>query len=402
MSYSLPELVKADARCLDAAEIFLDAMDDIPSVVAFNRLIWELTRAKSLLRASEPRAAFERLFLRHLDASWTLLERVSRFRFGWPRMPVSELLDAIAGPAALDRLEQAVADLDPEEAWGFIEIRSRYRADRVPIDAPEAVAAVERSAAAIVPMFRSWLLEREGPLEGLDAEVRLGPVAAEHSWYEPGPNRVVLAPAEFMAFRKEGKVTINPLGALRSIAHELAGHAVQDALCRELPEPLRPDHRGRLRFASLGVAEGFADARADLSVAFAEKRQSDLGLTDQDLEMLRRMNELTLFHHAIPTCIGALATRARQEPGFDAAAHLAARVGHAGYGEMLGRASADTVYRLIYNASCFFGFDAVRKVAAELADEGVGPSESVRLLGKGGWALECYRDAVLGEEELAG
>jgi hypothetical protein len=195
---------------------------------------------------------------------------------------------------------------------------------------------------------------------------------------------------------------VNPIAVARSLAHELAGHAVQNALSRDLPAALRPDDRGRIRFATLPAAEGFADFRAELALPFLEARREDFHLSDRDLEMVRQMNRLAFLHHALPACLGALAARARQEPGFDPVAHLAARVGHPGFGERLARTELDTVNRLVYNAACFFGLDLVQRTAAELADQGVADAEAVRRLGWGGWALSCYREAVLGEEEQAG
>lgn len=402
MSFSVIRLQEADARCLDAAELLLDALDDLPSPVAFGRLTWEITRARNLARSCQPSTPFERMFLRHLDASWSLLEKVARYRFEWPSVSACELLETLAGPGALDRLESVLADLDQREVLSYLELRHGYRAGRVPVDLAETRPLLERVTADLARAFREWLTAREGPLPGADAEVVLGAGDTDHSWYEPARHRVVVGPGEFMVFREDGRLVVNPIGVARSLAHELAGHAVQNALSRDLPDSLRPDHRGRIRFATLPAAEGFADYRAALAVPFLEDRRADFNLSDRDLEMVRRMTRLAFLHHALPACLGALAARARQEKGFDPVSHLAARVGHTGFGERLARTEIDTVNRMVYNAACFFGLDLVQQSVTELSDQGIPAADAVRRLGWGGWALSCYREAVLGEEEQAG
>jgi hypothetical protein len=402
MRFQAERLQEADRSCLDSAELLLDALDDLPSPVAFRNLTAEITRARNLARSSEPATRFQRLLLGHLEASWGLLEQVVRFRFEWPGVSVSRLLDALAGPGSLDRLESTLADLDQEQVLGYLKLRHGFRAGRVSPDAPEVRPFLERAAADLIRAFRAWLEAREGTLPGTDAEVVLGPSGTEHAWYEPARHRVVLAPAEFMVFEGVGHFRISPIAAARSLAHELAGHAVQNALSRDLPESLRPDHRARLRFAALPATEGFADHRAALAAPFLEAHRSEFDLTDREIEMVRQMTSLAFLHHALPACLCALAARAQQERGFDPVAYLAKRVGHSGFGEALARTEFDTVNRVLYKAACYFGLEVVQETAAAQAAEGLDAAEAVRRLGRGGWALSCYREAVLGEDEEAG
>ena len=399
MSFSVAPLEQADARCLDAAELLLDTLDDLPSDAAFVKLTQEIERAKSLARGAEPATAFQRMLRRHLEASWDLLEQVARYRFEWPSISPRRLLETLAGPDALDRLESAVADLDREEVIRYLELRHLFRAGRVSADSPEARPLLVQATADLSRTFRDWLAAREGALPGMDAEVVLGPEGVDHACYQPARHRVVLGPGEFMVFRQDGLLSVNPIGVARSLAHELAGHAVQNALSRGFPEPLRPDHRGRSRFATLPAAEGFAEYRATLALPFLEAHRVDFRLSERDLEMVRQMNRLAFVHHALPACLGALAARARQEPGFDPVSYFAKRAGHTGFGERIARTEVDTVNRLIYNAACFFGLETVVQAAGELSRRGITTADAVRRLGAGGWALPCYRQAAI---ELSG
>jgi hypothetical protein len=402
MTFPIDPLREADARCLDSAELLLDALDDLPSPLAFGHLTWELTRARNLVRSCEPATPFDTLVVRHLEASWELLEQTARYRFEWPSVSPQRLLDVLAGPGALDRLESALADLDQRDVLSYLELRHGFRANRVAPEAPDVRPLLEQVTAKVGQAFREWLRAREGRISGTDAEIVLGGAEADHAWYEPARHRVVLAPGEFMVFREGDRIRVSPVAVARSLAHELAGHAVQNALSRELPEFLQPDHRARIRFAALPPAEGFADYRAGLAVPFLEAHRVEFDLSDQDLELSRGMTRLAFLHHALPACLGALAARARQEPTFDPVAHLANRLGHSGFGEQLARTPPDTVNRLLYSASCFFGLDLVQQTAAELADLGIEGAEAVTRLGWGGWAYPCYREAVLGEEQQAG
>jgi hypothetical protein len=402
MSVSLKALRDADARCLDAAELVLDALDDLPSPLAFRHLISELTRGRSLARSSEPASPFETLAVRHLEASWELLEQVARYRFEWPSISAVSLLDTLAGAGALDRLESVLAASDPRDVLGHLELRHGFRAKRLSADAPDVRPLLERTTEQLGRAFRSWLASYEGSLPGTDAEIVLAPSSADRAWYEPARHRIVLTPGEYTVFREGDRLRASPVAVARSLARELAGHAVQNALSRDLPEFLQPDHRARMRFAALPLAEGFADHRAALAVPFLEAHVAEFELSERDLELARQMTRFAFFHHALSACLGALAIRSHQEPGFDPVAYLAERVGHSGFGEQVALAGLDTLDRLLHAAACVFGLELVQQTAAELAEEGIEGAEAVSRLGWGGWAYPCYREAVLGEEQEAG
>jgi len=399
MNPTLEPLLHADHRCLEAAELLIDTLPIMPSVRVYQALLEEVARARDTAAAFRARGPFEALFLRHLRASWDALEAVARFRFEWPRGEIGTFVAAIGEPDALERLQEVTAGLDQERIFTYLRLRQEYRTDRIPPGGIEVRTLLEATVRRISEAFREWLVAREGPLPGLDARVELGPPQAEKSWYEPARHRVLLHPGEFMIFERDGAVTVNAAVALQSLAHELAGHAVQDALSRDLPDPLRPDHRSRMRFACLPIAEGFAYHRSTLALRFAEECRADLDLEDRDISLLRAFVEMSPLHHAVPALVGAMAARARQDAGFDAAGHLEAVAGHGGFGEMIAALSSDPLNRILYNAACYFGLLSVRRAAAELERKGIGAAAVCRRLGTGGWCLACYPDAILLEEE---
>jgi hypothetical protein len=393
---SVSRLVEADGRCLDAAEILLDSLSDHPSPIGLRRFEEATAAAREISGALRPGNAFERLLARHLLAGWELLESVVRYRFDWPRRPVAGMVEALAGEGAVARLEEFVAGIDPEEAWDYIEYRQRYRPGRVPVGLPAARCLVDQCAARLATGFRDWLAGRGWELPGLDAEVVVGADDAGNSWFQPQSHRVVLGGAEFMVFAGEGGFSVNPVTALHSLAHELAGHAVQDALSRDLPAPLQPDDRARLRFGTLPAAEGFASHATSLALAFAEEEGERHGIGPEDVELLRKMVRLAPLHHGVPALATILAARGRQEPGFDAAARLRELCGHGGFGELVDRAARQPANKILYECACYFGAEAVRAAAAALAERGVTGGEAWRRLGRGAWALSCYDEAVLG------
>ena len=391
----IAELVQQDGRCLDSAEILLDSIGNYPSPTGLHKFEDTVASAREMAEACLPDREFDALVVRHLMKGGDVLEAVVRYRYDWPRRPVSEMVETLAGEGAIARLEKFVAEIDSEDAWNYIEYRQRYGEDRVPLGPSETRAMVEEAAAKLTSGFRQWLEAQGWDLPGLDAEVVVGADDAGNSWYLPQRHRIVLGGSDFMVFSRNGSLVVNPVTALYSLAHELAGHAVQDALSGDLPEPLRPDHRARLRYASLPAAEGFASHAASLALPFAEERGGNHGIEPQDVELLRRMVRLASMHHALPALVTILEARSRQEPGFDPVAHIATLCGHGGFGEMLDRAERQPTNKIIYGCACFFGHELVRQTAGELEAGGVSGGEMWRTLGRGAWVLPCYRDAVL-------
>jgi hypothetical protein len=288
-----------------------------------------------------------------------------------------------------------VSGIDPDDAWSYIEQRHGYRAGRVPAERPDARPLVEESSARLVKAFREWISSRGWRLPGLDAEVMVSQGQVDHSWYQPTQHLVVLGGSEFMVFERDGTLSVNPAVALRSLAHELAGHAVQDALSRTLPMPLRPDDRSRLRFVTLPIAEGYAAHAASLAPVFALEQGEAFGLDERDLASLERMDRMSALHHAVPALVSVLAARARQEAGFDPVAYMADHCALPGFGEILEAAGDEPAYRLIYDNASFFGGEQVRSTALELSKRGIDGGAALRALGSGAWSLDCYHDAVL-------
>ncbi len=391
------EVLDADERVLDAAELLVDAFDDYPAPAGLTALERAVDAGRTAAARCHARGPAETLALEHVEAGWAALLAVVVYRFAWPDVAIDVPLDAIAGPDAAARLEQAVVAVDEGAAWDYLSLRQSFRAGRVAPDTPEAHALLMQRVPPLVDAFRGWLLARDPGLPGLDAEVVLGAAGAGRSWYEPARHRVVLGADEFMIFDGPGGLRLDPSIALASLAHELAGHAVQDVVSRALPAPLRLDDRGRLRYASLPVAEGFASWRGGhLAVAFAEAHGREFGFDERSLALLRGTVALEALHHAVPAWLALLVERAHHDPAFDPGSYATAVVGHTGFRERLVRSvTGQPLNKLFYDAACHFGRVAVHEQAARLAAAGVTGTEAAARLGCGGWTLGCYARAVM-------
>ena len=390
-------LLDADAACLAAAERLLDTLAEWPSPVGYERFLRTLEEARALADAEESAGRVDPLLLRHLRASWEALAAVARYRWEWPRVDEAEPLAAVAGEDAGDRIRVRVAGADREELWAYLADRHRQRAGRVPPSAPAARPMVEEAARRMTRAFRAWLASRGWDLPGLDVEVTVDPGDRVMSSYRPARRMVVLGGAEFLVFGGPKGARVDPVIALHSLAHELVGHAVQAALSRDLPAPLRPDDRSRLRFASLPVAEGLAGYAGRLALAFAREAGEEIGLAPGSVEFLARMVELTPLHHATAALVDLAVLRARREPGFDPVRWLEETCGHGGFGDLLAAARDVPLYKLLYDAGSLAGLLAVEEAAAVLERRGVTGPTAWRRLARGAWAISCYREAVLEE-----
>lgn len=386
-----PDLLAADEAVYTAAEPFLEALNELPCPEGFWQLQHRLDAARQLL----DRLDAEPITGCHLQASWAAVETVARFRFRWPEVPVSQVIESVHGPGSGSRLDGMIAGLDHSSAWRLVVLQTACREGGVPAEAPHYRDTLEKATARLASAFRQWLEGHEGALPGLDAEVILGPPGLDRSFYQLPSHRVVLRPLDFLVLRDDSGVTVKPISALLALAHELAGHAVHDAASRGLPPPFRPDHRVPLRFANQPAAEGFAMYRMGLAVTFAREHLDELSFGESDLELLELMADAAVVQHAVAAWIGALTIRASQEPGFDPVAEAAKIAGHSGFGERIARTPPGAVTQLLYDAACCLGTDMVEQTAGRLNSRGVNSEDAWKYLATGSWAPLCYSAAVM-------
>ncbi len=390
-------LLEVDEACLAAATRLLDTLGEWPSPVGHRRFREALAAARRAAGEEEARGAAAPLVLRHLRAGWDALEAVVRYRWEWPRVDERELLAPVAGDGIVGYATTVLRDAGEEELWAYLEARQGQSEGRLPPGSPAARRAVQEAADRLVGAFRAWLRERGWDLPGLDVEVTLDPSGRATSSYRPARRVVVLGGAEFLVFGEEACPRVNPAIALHSLAHELAGHAVHAALSRDLPAPLRPDDRARLRFASLPVSEGFAGYAGRLALSFAREAGDAVGLAPGAVGFVEQVVRLTPVHHATAVLLDVAALRARREPRFDPVSWLESTCGHGGFGEVVAGMERVPVYKLLYDAASLAGLREVEETASRLERRGVEGPAAWRRLGRGAWALACYREAVLGE-----
>lgn len=393
MNALLDALCRADGRCLDRAELLLDGLSRFPSPEGRKGFHRALEDGRALLADADLQDPFSRLFGRHLLHGWRLLEELVELRWNWPGTSPSRLLEALAGPDALSRLEAAVAAIDSGAVWDYLLRLGNYRGDRLPVTT--ALEPVEQAAARIRSELTSWLDASGYDLPGLDAELVVAPDPGQHCYYQHRAHRIVLAAGVFMVFRTEEGVRVNPAGALTSLAHELLGHAVQDTLCRDLPEPLHPGRRSTLRLSGQVAAEGLAEHSSGLVRRFVAERGPQLGLDADDLELMDVESRLGAAFHALPALVHYARMQSAHDPGFDPHAYLARIAGHGGFGEWLSGGGPEP-RSLLYEASTWLGMEMVREAEEALADEEITGGESWRRLARGAWSPDTYREAILG------
>ena len=391
MKTAFDALCRADSLCLDRAELLLDGLSRFPSSRGRESFRKALEDARTLLANSHPQNAFGRLFGRHLLHGWRLLEELVELRWHWPGASPAPLLAALAGEDTLSRLEAAVAAIDSEAIWDYLQRLGSYRVDRLPVTA--AMEQIEQVAARTKSELTAWLDASGYDLPGLDAELVVAPDPGQHCYYQHRAHRIVLAAGVFMVFSRGGGVRVNPAGALTSLAHELLGHAVQDTLCDDLPEPLHPGRRSALRLSSQVAAEGLAEHTFSLVRRFAAERGKQLGLDTGDVELIDSEARLGSAFHALPALAHYARMQSAYDPGFDPHGYLAEVAGHDGFGELLS-ACQPQPRLLLYEASTWFGTEMVRETEETLVEQGITRAESWRRLARGAWSTDTYREAV--------
>lgn len=394
MNATLDALCSADELCLDRAELLLDGLSRLPALRGRESFHRALEEGRELLAGSDLDDPFSVLFGRHLLHGWKLLEELVELRWSWPGRSPGRLLEALGGPDALSRMEAAVAFLDPDAVWDYLQRLGAYRGDRLPVTA--APEAVEQAAARVRRELTSWLNASGYDLPGLDAELVVAPDPGQHCYYQHRAHRIVLAAGVFMLFRTEEGVRVNPAGALTSLAHELLGHAVQNTLCGDLPDPLNPGLRSTLRLSGQVAAEGLAEHSAGLVRRFAAERGHRIGLDAGDLELMEAEARLGAAFHALPALAQYARMQSAYDPSFDPHAYLARVAGHGGFGERLAGCRPEP-RSLLYEASTWLGMEMVRETEEALAVRGIAGGASWRRLARGGWSPDTYREAVLGE-----
>ncbi|HHN75082.1 MAG TPA: hypothetical protein ENK10_07650 [Acidobacteria bacterium] len=389
----IDELCQRDEQVLDAAELLLDSLGEYPSPRALRRVREALARGRAAVRAAEEGAAsWESVCGAQLEQSWRVLECWVEARWNWPADP-EPLLEALFGPGGWATIERQVADLDPVAVTEYFDLRQGLRRDRLPTADSEYFPRVRTALLELVEALIGWLAREGWDLPGLDVTVSVVPDESGHAYYQPRMGRIVVPSGLAMVFRRPSGIEVDASPALRTVCHELLGHAVQHALSADLPAFLQAADRTPLRLAGQVCAEGLGEHASEVARRLLASGSGILGTAARDrFEIEQRVGAL---FHALPALACVARLKEQIDPAFTAAGYLASVAGHDGFGTLLDTAAPD-LDRIVYHASSAFGWQMVARADAELARHEPSPARRWRRLGRGAWTPALYPRVVTG------
>lgn len=230
---------------------------------------------------------FDELLLKNMKSNLSLNDLVIDI-FTEPNfsLPIEEFIDKIAGKGAWKYLEQEIKSPLWELDWKFEELTQERSFSAVSPSIEEA----QKAAKELIPKIKEDTLTyaklKNYLPNDFDITILLLPPMGNFSSWNPKNNVLSLNSKTFEFFHKKGSIIAVPTFAYQTVFHEVLGHASHQIYSDNMPLSLRfTDEIGSIT-PTKSVTEGVAINRELESYTFLRERMNDLGLTEEDVNLL--------------------------------------------------------------------------------------------------------------------
>lgn len=273
-----------------------------------------------------PETEFDTLVLRNIQSNLKLNDLTLDYLTD-PNLPltVKEFFDKIAGNGSYGHLEKRVKSPPWKQRWENAERTQERDYTRVNAFTEEA----QNAAKAWIPKIKEDIL-MYGKAEDLlpqdfDITLLLLPPKEGGEWsnWNSATRVFSLASYGFDFFHKDGKGIITiPTRAYNVAFHEVLGHGAHQIHSKDMPLSTRFTEEVGGITPTKSITEGVAINSEKKGYEFLRNRLDDLGITEEDVDILQTENELINQSRSEMMYCSLIKDRELREKGFDGYEHL--------------------------------------------------------------------------------
>ena len=290
-----PQLADLDKRTAEFYKLSHRYFNNLHNLHGRNVYKKELLAILDKAECTKPESKFEGLVLKNIKSNLSLNDVVIDY-FSDPNFPLSvkEFFERIGGQGSWGHIEKTFKSPPYEDMWKHQEMtQEKYGRLVSPFSAES-----QNSAAECLPRIKDEVLKhgiREGLLpKDFDFRLLLLPPREgrdESSW-NSSTGVFSLGSYGFEFYPKEGKIMAVPTKAYMVAFHEILGHGAHQIHSNEMPCSTRFTEEIGGITPTKSVTEGVAIISEERGLDFLSERTEELGLTKEDLEILRLEKKL--------------------------------------------------------------------------------------------------------------
>jgi hypothetical protein len=320
-----PELKELDAKVADFHKLSARYFNSLPNLHGRQIYGAKLSELLNEIDKIKPDGKFDELVLRNIESNLRLNDVVIDYLVNPTcSLSVREFIDTAAGEGTFDYLEDKVKSAPWKERWENLEKTQERSFRKVSPFTEEAQQAAKEWKHRIEEDIISYG-KKEGYLpEDFQMSVLLLPPkeGSEYSSWNSQTNVFSLGSYTFEFLHDGGKVVALPTKAYNIAFHEVFGHGGHQIFSKQLPLSLRFTEEVGAITPTKSITEGVAINRERQGYKFLRKRLNEIGLTEDDVnlleeeDMLEGQTRLEYMYYAL------LKDRELKEKGFDSYEHL--------------------------------------------------------------------------------
>ncbi|MCF7860688.1 hypothetical protein K9M79_00460 [Candidatus Woesearchaeota archaeon] len=294
--------------------VFLDQLNRISNPVALEEILTHITELRKRLKKLRPTEFFDKLVAEHLMHSLNAQEYYAKYFTGTVKN-YDKLIDDVNGKW-LKYAKQNVKNYDYKSSWHMMKLNADFYGKLIHADDPKVQKVLEK----LVPHIKKLVLDYGKKLGILPSkfnfDISLMPTHRQRSYYLPEINRLELDSNEFWCFIEKGSIHVNCMCAMRTMFHEILGHAAHKVHSAKMPKSLQFDNSTSYMLVNRPHKEGIALNQHPLIFDALTSIKHKIIFTKQDLKRIELDEAVTISNISFQLYFSYLKAKEKFNPKF--------------------------------------------------------------------------------------